>query len=526
MKYVNPVVRGFYPDPSVCEANGKFYLVNSTFQYFPGMPVFESEDLIHWKQINHCLTRKSQLDLTGVYASGGIFAPTIRYNKGRFYVVVTDTTGRGNFYVYTDDIYGEWSEPIKVERDGIDPSLLFDGDKTYFISNGEDDFGEGGISCCEIDIASGKKLSKAKCISKGCGGRYLEGPHLYKINNYYYLMCAEGGTEYGHMECLLRSKEVFGPYEKCPGNPILTNRNLGGYAVQGSGHADIVQAKDGQWWMVHLAFRQIGRWPQFHNLGRETFLEPIYWTDDGWFTVGADGTSRSAFEVADGKCTILPEPEYPEFKWQLDTSRACYMRLPAYQNYTFGPDEKSVADMAVVAEKNSRNQNVRDTKATVVSECTLTGTSAKLTSKDNVTFIGMRQEEFNGTMEVTVNSKTLLAGQKAGITAYMDENDHYDVRVTKTESGCIIGGHFVVGGKDYCDKGVVCSKELVTLKIEAHNEFYALFAKDDSGKFIALGEGHSKYLASEVTEGFTGTVLALFVEANKSGDSGKVKFSW
>ena len=223
----NPVIRGFYPDPSVCAANGKFYLVNSTFEYFPGMPVFESDDLVHWKQINNCLTRKSQLDVQGIAASGGIYAPTIRFNKGRFYVVVTNVSNDyGNFYVYTDDIYGEWSEPVKVDRGGIDPSLLFDGDKTYFISNGADDYGVNGISLCEIDIETGKKLTEAKCISTGCGGRYLEGPHLYHINDWYYLMVAEGGTEYGHMECMLRSKNIWGPYEVCPSNPILTNRNL------------------------------------------------------------------------------------------------------------------------------------------------------------------------------------------------------------------------------------------------------------------------------------------------------------
>lgn len=498
MKYVNPVVRGFYPDPSVCAANGKFYLVNSTFQFFPGMPVFESDDLVNWKQIGHCLTRKSQLDLTGERASGGIYAPTIRYNNGRFYVVVTNTSGYGNFYVYTDDIHGEWSDPVKVARGGIDPSLLFDGKKTYFISNGTDDFGEEGISCCEIDIETGKMLSKAKCISKGCGGRYLEGPHLYKINDMYYLMVAEGGTEYGHMECILRSKKVFGPYEKFSGNPILTNRNLGGYQIQGSGHADIVEGKDGQWWMVHLAFRQISRWGQFHNLGRETFLEPIFWTKDGWFTVGADGTARSALEVTKGKCTILPEPKYPEYKWSLDTARACFMRLPNYKLYDF-------------TQKNT---------------ALLTGTKAKLSSRDNVTFVGMRQDEFTGSMEVTVDVTTMLSGQTAGITAYMDETNHYDVVVEKTADGAVVSGKFYIGGKCFCDKQIVCTKDKLTLKIASTNEVYTLSVKDNKGKFAELGTGLVKYLTSEVCEGFTGVVLALFVEGNKSGKSGVVTFNW
>ena len=199
MKYVNPIIKGFYPDPSVCYANGKYYLVCSSFQYFPGVPLFESDDLVNFKQIGNVLTRKSQVELDKINSSGGVFAPTIRYNNERFYMVTTNDTTHKNFYVYTDDIYGEWSELVYVDQGGIDPSLLFDGEKVYFTSNGTDDDGEGGVCQCEIDIKTGKKLSRTKCIWKGSGGRYLESPHLYKIGEYYYLMAAEGGTEYGHM---------------------------------------------------------------------------------------------------------------------------------------------------------------------------------------------------------------------------------------------------------------------------------------------------------------------------------------
>lgn len=498
MNYVNPVVRGFYPDPSVCAANGKFYLVNSSFQFFPGIPLFESDDLVQWRQIGHCLTRQSQLDLTGERASGGIYAPTIRYHNGRFYVVVTNVNGRGNFFVYTDDIYGEWSEPITVARGGIDPSLFFDGDKVYFISNGVDDFGEEGISCGEIDIVSGKMITNARCISKGCGGRYLEGPHLYKMKDYYYLMVAEGGTEYGHMECILRSKNVYGPYERFSGNPILTNRNLGAYQIQGAGHADIVEGKDGQWWMVHLAFRQISPYAQFHNLGRETFLEPVYWTSDGWFTVGADGTARSSLEVGAGNCKVLPEPTYPSYKWTLDKNRACFMRLPNFSLYDFSQKNKAI----------------------------LIGTKATLSSRDNVTFVGMRQVEFTGIMEVTIEIDSMSSGQKAGITAYMDETNHYDIIASKKDDGCIVYSELIIGGKCFKSESFIFNTKLLTFKIRSTNEYYSLLVKDTAGEFVTLGSGLTKYLSSEVCEGFTGVVLALFVEADCSGKSGKVVFSW
>lgn len=194
MKYQNPIVRGFYPDPSVCAANGKYYLVCSSFQYFPGVPLFESDDLVNWTQIGHVLTRKSQVMLDKIASSGGVFAPTIRFNNGRFYMVTTNDSTHKNFYVYTDNIYGEWSEPIEVDQDGIDPSLYFEDDCVYFMSNGTDDEGKGGVVQCEINIATGKKLSPSKCIWQGTGGRFLESPHLYKINGTYYLMAAEGGT--------------------------------------------------------------------------------------------------------------------------------------------------------------------------------------------------------------------------------------------------------------------------------------------------------------------------------------------
>ncbi len=193
MKITNPIIRGFYPDPSVCKANGKYYMVCSSFEYFPGVPLFESEDLINWKQIGHCLTRKTQVDLHEIDSSGGVFAPTIRYNNGRFYMVTTNDTYHKNFYVYTDNIYGEWSEPVFVEQDGIDPSLFFEDGKTYFMSNGSDPADNNGcIFQCEIDVATGKKLTESKPVWKGSGGRYLESPHLYHFGEWYYIMAAEG----------------------------------------------------------------------------------------------------------------------------------------------------------------------------------------------------------------------------------------------------------------------------------------------------------------------------------------------
>ncbi len=496
---VNPVVRGFYPDPSVCAANGKFYLVNSTFEYFPGLPIFESGDLVHWNQIGHCLTRQSQLDVRGVEASGGIYAPTIRYNNGRFYVVVTNVSNDfGNFYVWTDDIHsGKWSDPIKVQRGGIDPSLLFDGDKTYFVSNGTDDFGEEGISLCEIDIATGKTLSPAKCISKGCGGRYLEGPHVYHINEYYYLMVAEGGTEYGHMECMLRSKNIWGPYEMCPFNPILTNRNLGGYHIQGAGHADLVEGPDGQWFMVHLAFRQIGQYLTFHNLGRETFLEPVFWTDDGWIKVGDDGTCRAQWKLENGKCTTLSEPAYPEYHWTLNKNRAVYLRLPIYENYKIDSDTKTVE---------------------------IKGHGDFLGTCGQASFVGMRQEEHVGKMEATVFVDSMEENQEAGITAYLTEKDFYASYIRKSNGKIFAGTKLVIGGHCVPGKEFLVDGKTVELKIQSDRDNYFLTASAE-GK-VSESTGQTKFLSSEVACGFTGTILALYANAAPDGKTSWTKFVW
>ena len=263
--YNNPVIPGFHPDPSVCKVGDDFYLVTSSFEYFPGVPVFHSKDLVNWEQIGHCLTRESQLNLNKSRASGGIYAPTIRYNKGLFYMITTNVS-KGNFIVYTKDPAGEWSDPVWLKQTGIDPSLYFEGDKCYLTSNPGNT-----IYLSEINPLTGEQLTGSRAIWSGTGGRYPEAPHIYKKDGWYYLMISEGGTEYAHKVTIARSRNIDGPYESNPSNPILTHMNVNAQnnPIQGTGHADLVQANDSSWWMVCLAFR-----PQsglHHLLGRGNF---------------------------------------------------------------------------------------------------------------------------------------------------------------------------------------------------------------------------------------------------------------
>lgn len=251
--FVNPVLPGFHADPSVCRAGEDFYLVNSTFQYFPGVPVYHSKDLINWEQIGACLTRPSQVDLEHTDENSGIYAPTIRYHEGRFYMITTLFSSRKHFYVYTDNPAGEWSEPIEIEftRGSCDPTLFFDEGRCYFL------WKDVYIKICEIDVKTGKQLSPIKRLWSGEGGRYPEGPHIYKKDGYYYLMLAEGGTEHGHHVNIARSRFLDGPYEPNPSNPILSHFSgeMQNSEIQGLGHADLIQAPDSTWWMICLGYR-------------------------------------------------------------------------------------------------------------------------------------------------------------------------------------------------------------------------------------------------------------------------------
>lgn len=474
MKYRNPVVSGFYPDPSVCEHGGKYYLVCSSFQYFPGVPLFESGDLVNWKQIGYVLTRKSQVMLEKINSSGGVFAPTIRCINGRFYMVTTNDTTHQNFYVYTDDIYGEWSEPVYVDQGGIDPSLFEEDGHVYFMSNGADDNGVGGVVQCEIDIATGKKLSPSRCIWQGSGGRYLESPHLYKINGVYYLMAAEGGTEYGHMITCARADSVWGPFEGNPHNPVLTNRNKAPYIIQGIGHGDLICDKYGDWHVLSLGFRQEHIWRPYHHLGREVFLTPVKFGEDGWFTCGSDGTTDEYYEIkGDFEQTFVSEYTFENTDWHTEW---CFMRHPHMENYEL------FADKAV-----------------------LHGTDVTLDDADSPTFTAMRQKEF--LMDMACDVK--ISGGKGGLTVLITENEHYDIFLESGENGVNAVLMLNIGGIKHRQNAVPIDGDSARLIIRADCFGYSFFVSRN-GAETQLGYGGTKYLSSEVAEGFTGVMTGIF----------------
>ncbi|MBR2283473.1 MAG: family 43 glycosylhydrolase [Ruminococcus sp.] len=483
MIYKNPVLSGFYPDPSVCRADdrypGKYFMVCSSFQYFPGVPLFESEDLVNWRQIGNILSRESQLLLDGAQSSAGIFAPTIRYYNGVFYMVTTNTTTNRNFYVYTDDIYGEWSEPVNVEQDGIDPSLYFEDGHAYFMSNGTDDHGDHGVVQCEIDIRTGKKLSDSSTLWHGSGGRFLESPHLYRIGGWYYLMAAEGGTEYGHMITCARSRLLWGEYESCPFNPVLTNRNLGGFEIQGVGHGDLIQKQDtGEWFVIHLGFRQIGQWATYHHIGREVFMSPVKFNDDGWFTVGKNGTTASEFEI---QGSFEQKPcRSAGFADKLDW---LYIRRNAPECYELS-DERFI----------------------------LHGTEQTLDMM-YPTFVGIRQTGLCGSCECSVK----VSSGEGGITLYMDEQHHHELAVRRTENGFEAILRLNIGDAKYIRSSVPLCSDTAQLHIDFSNYVYTFSVIDaKTGVRSGLGTAQTRYLSTEVAGGFTGVIIGLYSQGSGS----------
>ena len=489
--YQNPVIPGFHPDPSVCRVGNDFYLVNSSFQYFPGVPLFHSTDLIHWEQIGNCLTRPSQVELSKASFSGGIYAPTIRYNDGIFYMITTNVTGKGNFLVHTSDPRGQWSEPVWLEQGGIDPSLYFEDGKCYLVSNPDN-----CIHLCEIDPMTGKQLTSSRRIWTGTGGRYPEGPHIYKKDGWYYLLISEGGTEYGHKITIARSKFIDGPYTGNPANPILTHINMNAQLnpIQGTGHADLIQAPDGSWWMIFLAFRtQNG---QHHVLGRETFLAPVRWDEGAWPVVNGDGTVDLQMNV----------PTLPQQKVEAASVRTDFGNMGPQWVYIRNP--------------KADNYQAKSGKLTLkASPVNLDMTEG------SPTFIARRQEHMNFTATTSVSLKQASANDEAGLSVYMYEKAHYDLFIKQNTDGKqSLVLRYRLGELNHIEKEIPLNKTKVQLRVKGSSDFYSFEYATDGKNFKSIAKIDARYLSSETNGGFTGVMLGMYAVADNEGSKAQSEF--
>ncbi len=485
--YRNPILPGFHPDPSICRVNRDYYLVTSSFEFFPGVPLFHSEDLIHWEQIGHVLTRESQLVLEKCPVSGGIWAPTIRYNKGRFYVTTTNFSHGGNFIVWTDDIDGEWSDPIWIKQKGIDPSLFFDDDGTvYFVSTYDMPDGQA-IGQCIIDIETGNMLTETKIIWNGSGGKYPEGPHMFRKNGIYYLMIAEGGTEYGHMETIARSSSPWGPFIGCPRNPILTHRDTRLEEFQALGHADLVVTPEGDSWMIFHGIRTSQY--MLHHLGRETMIAPVSWVEDGWPLVYGGKNITPIMEVLD-----IPDEKFVTKIQGPDLIESLF--LDKYWSFLRNPDMKSYS----LSERPG-------------SIC-LIGSKVSLNDCASPTFIGRRQQHFNLQAKTIVDYLPKKDNDMAGMTIFHTNEHHYDLAIRLCNGKRVAILRKRVGDMQTESNPVVLPEEgKIILYIIAQKLEYSFFVGTEVMERVQVGTGRTQLLSTEcMPMTFTGCFIGLFSE--------------
>ncbi len=520
MLFKNPIIPGYNPDPSICRVGDDFYLVNSTFEFFPGVPIYHSKNLVNWELHGYCLTRRSQLELEGCRNSGGIYAPTIRYHKGRFYMITTNVTDKGNFIVYTDDIDKEWSEPAWVDQGGIDPSLFWDDDdRCYYCSTGNID-GVRGIVAFEINPDTGDILSEKHLISEGCGGQCAEGPHIYKKDGWYYLMIAEGGTEYAHRETIQRSESIWGPYDACPHNPIISHKEYKKSEIQATGHADLVEDADGNWWLVFLGIRRFSH-ALLHNLGRETYLAPVKW-EDGWPVVGYNGNGTIEL-VMDAPLPGLDSEESRKNIKIDDASGKPMLYADHSVNIDFTEDK---LDKRLQFTRNPDMSHYQYNPGNGV--LTLVGTDISLnTAGKSPTILSFKQPEFTTTLKAVIDIAESHAG-RCGVAAYYNNDYHYEIYVGNDENGRYIGFY-----KHIHDMGV----ELAHIPVENEEENMKLLVKIDTDRekytfsyaiadtanmdarveYRQIGSGLNAGLSTEGTRTmtFTGTLFSLFAENGK-----------
>jgi len=495
--YSNPVIPGFTPDPSVCKAGSDYYVVNSSFEYFPGVPVFHSRDLVNWKQVGNALDTRSKLDLSNAGVSGGIWAPVIRYHEGTFYMITTLMQDGKNFFVTSTDPAEGWSEPIWIDMKNIDPSLFFDDDgKVYYTGTVPwDGNGPEGVYQAEIDMETGELLTEYRHIWSGTGGRYSEGPHLYKIDGWYYLMISEGGTETAHTITIARADNPWGPFEPCPFNPILTNRTEPySNPVQNSGHGDLIQDDEGRWWMIHLAVRNVNK---HHHLGRETFLLPVNWDDDGWPVVNEDGVSRLTVNVAP---IAIQQERQKEFEYD-------FTRLPGPEwNYIRNPEEKNYSF-------NTKEGYLE-----------LIGTELSLDSLGSPTFLGSRQAEFEAEIVTEMEFNPEMNGAEAGITAFMTPDHYYTISLYGKNGRSYIRNSMKIGKIKHIAFDREIAEKRVYLKIKSDKENYYFFYSTDGKKWIEMSSNFARLLSSETAGTFTGTYLGLFASGNGQKTNNPAKF--
>ena len=507
--YYNPILAGFYPDPSICRVDQDYYLVNSTFAYFPGIPVFHSRDLVNWNQVGNVIHRPGQLRYDGLGVSRGIFAPAIAHHAGIFYVVCTMVDGGGNFVVTAADPAGPWSDPVYLRFEGIDPSLFFDDDgRAWMVNNGAPDEtplynGHRAIWIQEFDPVEKKMTGPRKVIVNGgvdisVKPIWIEGPHIYKRDEWYYLCSAEGGTGPGHSQVVFRSKNVDGPYAPWNRNPILTQRDLDPnvpYAVTCTGHADLVIGPDGKWWAVFLGVRPYDG--DASPMGRETFLLPVAWTDDNWPLILPPGervplTGKSPGGVMVRRSAALPLNG--SFTWTDD----------------FSAGELSQAWIMFRAPKETWWKIIPSS-----GKLELMPRPETLTGKGNPSYLARRIQ--HAVFTVSVNMEIPEdPGVSAGLAVFQSEQFHYFLAVRREEEKTHIYLERVRNGvTEQMGSAVLPKTDRISLSVETDSEKCSFrYATEDGAWKILAVNADARMLTTAVAGGFVGATVGPHVRVD------------
>lgn len=524
----NPILAGFYPDPSICRVENDYYLVNSTFAYFPGIPVFHSKDLINWRLIGHVLDRPEQFNTRGLGVSRGVFAPAIQYNQGTYYVTCTLVDCGGNFIVTAKNPAGPWSDPVFLpEINGIDPSLFFDDDgKSYILYNSDAPNnkplydGHRTIRMVEFDTETLKVTGNDQILVNGGVDIsqkpvWIEGPHLLKKNEYYYLIPAEGGTAEDHSQVVFRSQSITGPYLPWEKNPILTQRHLSPdrpNPITSTGHADLFTAPDGSWWAIFLGCRPYEK--NHYNTGRETFLAPVRWTQDGWPVINPD------FEEVQYSYTINTVSNNETNPWKYSGNFSVFDDFEATElnlNWMLlrTPTEKWYN---LSREKGKLALDLRP------ETCAGTG---------NPSMIGRRQQHIKSTAITAMEFSPESEKEKAGLLIFQNET-HFYFLCKSLEKGEPVIQLFqsATGEAPYkliasASLSTEQATQKVILKTVSNSDHYAFFYGTDPNQLQLLHDGLPvNFLSTKTAGGFVGVTYNMYATASGISSDNTVWFDW
>jgi Beta-xylosidase len=512
-EFFNPILCGFYPDPSICRKGDDFFLVNSSFSFYPGIPIFTGKDLVNWTQIGNVLNRPSQLNLDGIRISGGIYAPAIEYNKHNdtFYLITTCVDGIGNFVVKTRNPYEGWSDPIRLPQvGGIDPSLFFDDDgKAYIVNNDAPEGvpeweGHRAIWIHQYDVKNDRTFGSPRVVVDGGTDKsqrpvWIEGPHLYKRNGKYLLICAEGGTGTNHSQVAFSSNNIFGPYIPFEQNPILTQRDLPENRkdkITSVGHADLIEDTDGKTWAVFLGCRPY--MGNYYNTGRETFLLPVQWEED---------------------CPVILKHNLP---LPLIVEK---QHIPRDENFLTG--NFTWKDEFNTNRLDDRWLMIRTPRTTWYklenNQLKLQALPVGIEEKQQPAFLGHRQQHTNFKVITEFEFTPENENEIAGLVCYQNEEYH------------IIFGKTILDGKPVLiiERTEKESKRMAVLEIENtfHHEPIKLKIEGNGRNysfFAAFGENDwqpvannvdARNLSTEKAGGFVGTLIGPYVSSTNKSDT-------